>query len=64
MARLISRLDPAVLGRRIAAGDPALDDLADESAGLPLQIRMPQRPHDRYAAIEANTADLHLSVGR
>src|SRR4051812_8222274 len=24
---------------------------------------MPRRPHDRYAAIEANITDLHLSVG-
>jgi hypothetical protein len=24
---------------------------------------MPWRPHDRYEAIEANIADLHLSVG-
>jgi len=37
MARLISRLDTAILGPRVAAGDPALDDLAGESAGLPLQ---------------------------
>lgn len=39
MARLISRLDPAVLGLREAVGDPALDDLADESGWLthPLQ---------------------------
>jgi hypothetical protein len=24
---------------------------------------MPRRPHDRYVAIEANIADLHVSVG-
>jgi hypothetical protein len=62
MARQISRLDPAVLGLRVAAGDPALDDLAVESAGLPLQ-NPNAAAHDRYVAIEANIADLHLSVG-
>jgi hypothetical protein len=32
MARLTSRLDAAVLGLRVAAGDPALDELAGETA--------------------------------
>ena len=51
MARLISRLDPTVLGLRIAAGDPALDDLAGELGSLtPSRIRMPQRPHDRHVS--------------
>ena len=63
MARLISRHDPAVLGPRVAAGDPALHDLAGELTGLPLQSPNARRPHDRYVAIEANIADLHLSVG-
>jgi hypothetical protein len=63
MARLISRLDPAVLGLRVAAGDPALDDLAGESNGLPLQNPNAAAPQDRYVAIEANIADLHLSIG-
>jgi hypothetical protein len=53
MARLISRLDPAALGLPVAAGNPALDDLADESAGLPPPESECRRPHDRYVAIEA-----------
>jgi hypothetical protein len=64
MARLISRLDPAVLGLRIAAGDRALDDLADESAGSPLpQSACRGTRTNRYAAIEANIAVCILSVG-
>ena len=63
MARLISRLDPAVLGRRVAAGDPALDDLAGESTGLTPPIPNAAAPARPLCGHRANIADLHVSVG-